>query len=197
MTWKKLKVTYLLLLIASAISLSFLSINQDQRTHSSVSNAAPTTTTSFLDHPPPTAPQTTTTSTTTTTTTLPTTTTTSQASTSPAASFSDGDVWDPLADCESGERRSDGSVIPGTANWAAQGRYEGGLQFDPYTWDAYVASGKPYALVGYPDAAYKATREQQITVAIRVRDGVEGSSDPYLNAQGWEAWPTCRHEVGV
>lgn len=75
--------------------------------------------------------------------------------------------------------------------------YEGGLQFSSDTWDDYVAAGKPYALIGYPDAAYNATREQQITVAIRVRDGVEGSSDPYLNAQGWGAWPTCRHEIGV
>lgn len=95
-------------------------------------------------------------------------------------------VWDDLADCE-----ADG-------NWALDALYDGGLQFDPAgTWTPYVAAGKPYALKGYPAYAYQATREQQIVVAIRVRDGVKGSSDPYLNAQGYGAWPTCRHVVGV
>lgn len=87
----------------------------------------------------------------------------------------------------------------GPTGWASNtgNGYEGGLQFSHSTWVDYVAEGKPYGLVGYPAHAYDATREQQITVGIRVRDGVEGSSDPYLNAQGWGAWPTCRHEVGV
>lgn len=122
---------------------------------------------------------------TTTTTLIPTTTSTSTAAPIHAAAATVSNVWDVIAHCESG------------GNWAKQGRYEGGLQFSPYTWTAYVASGKPYGLIGYPSRAYEATREQQITVAIRVRDGVKGSSDPYLNPQGWNAWPTCRHDAGV
>lgn len=90
-----------------------------------------------------------------------------------------------MAECESG------------GNWAKHGYHEGGLQFHPDTWTAYVAAGKSYALAGYPAHAYDATREQQIVVAIRVRDGVKDSSDPYLNAQGYGAWPHCRHNVGV
>lgn len=141
------------------------------------------TTTSFLDHAPPTHPQSTTT---TTTTPPPTTTTTFQASTSQVASSSD-DIWDRMCSCECG----------GVCNWANNSYHDGGLQFHPDTWTDYVAADKPYGLVGYPVHAYEASREQQIMVAIRVRDGVKGSSDPYLNPQGWNAWPTCRHEIGV
>lgn len=129
-------------------------------------------------------------STTTTTTTLPsTTTTTSTASTYQAASSSTitNDVWDVIAKCET----------PPDGNWSARGTYEGGLQFLPSTWTSYVAAGKPYGLVGYPAHAYDATREQQIVVAERVRDGIKDSSDPYLNPQGWNAWPKCRHDAGV
>lgn len=91
-----------------------------------------------------------------------------------------------MADCE-----ADG-------NWGARGgTYEGGLQFLPYMWESYVAAGKPYGLEGFPEHAYDATREQQIVVAERIRDGVEGSSDPYLNPQGYGAWPHCRYEAGV
>lgn len=142
------------------------------------------TPTVWVDHPPPTYS----TTTTTTLTTLPptTTTTTSPESTYQAVSLSEStDVWDKLADCESG------------GNWGSRGTYEGGLQFSPSTWSDYVAADKPYGLVDYPPHAYDATREQQITVAIRVRDGVGGSSGPYLNAQGWNAWPTCRYAAGV
>lgn len=94
--------------------------------------------------------------------------------------------WDIIAECESG------------SDWAStRGSYEGGLQFDPYTWTAYIAAGKSYGLNGYPTHAYNASREMQITVAIRVRDGVPGSSGPYLNPQGYGAWPVCRHRAGV
>lgn len=135
--------------------------------------------------PEPTTTTTLAVTTTSTSTKVSVTSTTTTTYTSPVVSITNqNDVWDDLAQCES------------NGNWAARGRYEGGLQFDPYTWDAYVANGKPYGL-GFPDAAYKASREQQIQVAIRVRDGVKGSSDPYLNAQGWNAWPNCRYEAGV
>lgn len=79
-----------------------------------------------------------------------------------------GTVWDRLARCES------------SGNWASSvGLYEGGLQFHPSTWDR----SKP---AGYPDAAYQASREQQIAVAERV-----------LARQGWGAWPACASELGL
>lgn len=121
------------------------------------------------------------------TTTIPPTTTTLKASTYRAASSS-SDVWDVIAKCET----------PPDGNWGYRdGHYEGGLQFDPYMWTSYVANGKSYGLVGYPAHAYDATREQQIVVAERIRDGIKESSDPYLNPQGYGAWPTCRHRAGV
>lgn len=79
-----------------------------------------------------------------------------------------GTVWDRLARCESG------------GNWASSvGLYEGGLQFHPSTWDR----NKP---AGYPDAAYQASRAQQIAVAERV-----------LARQGWGAWPACASKLGL
>lgn len=79
-----------------------------------------------------------------------------------------GSVWDRLAACES------------SGNWASTvGTYEGGLQFHPSTWDAYKPSG-------YPEAAYQASREQQIAVAERV-----------LASQGWGAWPACARKLGL
>lgn len=84
------------------------------------------------------------------------------------ASATGSTMWDSLARCESG------------GNWSASaGLYEGGLQFHPSTWDR----NKP---AGYPDAAYQASREQQIVVAERV-----------LASQGWSAWPACASELGL
>lgn len=81
---------------------------------------------------------------------------------------SGGTVWDRLAQCESG------------GNWASSvGLYEGGLQFHPSTWDRNKPSG-------YPDAAYQASRAQQIQVAERV-----------LARQGWGAWPSCASKLGL
>lgn len=81
---------------------------------------------------------------------------------------SGGTVWDRLAQCESG------------GNWASSvGLYEGGLQFHPSTWDRNKPSG-------YPDAAYQASRAQQIQVAERV-----------LAQQGWGAWPSCASKLGL
>lgn len=100
--------------------------------------------------------------------------------TTPAAPVvAQGDVWDRLAQCESGGRWHIHDAV-----------HEGGLQFAVGTWDDY----KP---AGFPEGAHQATREQQILVAVRVRDGVPGTSDPYLNAQGWGAWPTCSRRIGL
>lgn len=79
-----------------------------------------------------------------------------------------GSVWDRLAACESG------------GDWdARRGQYEGGLQFHPATWDRNKPSG-------YPDAAYQASREQQIVVGKRIQA-----------TQGWDAWPACARELGL
>jgi hypothetical protein len=137
-------------------------------------------------------PRSTTTSTTSTTTTPPSTSTTAappstttSTTTAPRLAVATVGVWDQLAGCEADGR------------WQLDARYDGGLQFDPPTWTAYVAAGKPYALEGVPAYAWQASREQQIAVAVRVRDGVPGSSDPYLNAQGWRAWPRCSRILGL
>lgn len=75
--------------------------------------------------------------------------------------------WDELAACESG------------GNWqSTAGHYEGGIQFDPHTWDAY--GGARYA-----PSADRATREQQIAIGRKV-----------LAAQGYGAWPGCSASTG-
>jgi hypothetical protein len=77
--------------------------------------------------------------------------------------------WDELAACESSNR------------WTVtRGVYQGGLQFDARTWDAFAPA------MGYPADAHLATREQQIAVAERV-----------FIAQGAMAWPTCAPRVGM
>jgi hypothetical protein len=100
-------------------------------------------------------------------------------------------VWDRLAECESGNWINGGaSFETGSArwDWAKPGVgvppwgttiHHGGLQFYPGTWTA-------YKLDGYPQYAYDATREQQIAVGERV-----------LAAQGWQAWPTCSSKLGL
>lgn len=100
---------------------------------------------------------------------------------------SGGTVWDRLADCESGDWDADSNPIPGTARWdygvtfAHEGyeRFEGGLNFDPGTWDGFRDPGMP-------DHAGHATRVQQITVGERVQA-----------AQGWGAWPVCSEKIGL
>ena len=85
-----------------------------------------------------------------------------------AAAAQRNTVWDRLADCESG------------GNWSINtGTYDGGLQFHPDTWRAY--GGAEFAAY-----AHQATREQQITVAERVRADA-----------GWGAWPACSRELGL
>ena len=79
------------------------------------------------------------------------------------------DPWDSVAQCES------------SGNWSTNtgNGYYGGLQFNPRTWQSY--GGQAYA-----DTADHATRSQQIAIAEKV-----------LQAQGWNAWPTCSKRVGL
>ena len=102
-------------------------------------------------------------------------------------------VWDALADCESGNRARDGSVVEGSARWwYGDPSYEhpswglemfhGGLQFLPATW-SWVA---PMVIDSPPHFAWQATKEQQILVAMRTQE-----------LQGWEAWPRCARKIGL
>jgi uncharacterized protein YabE (DUF348 family) len=88
----------------------------------------------------------------------------------PQPVISDGEVWDQLAQCESG------------GNWAINtgNGYYGGVQFDKQTWDA--NGGGQYA--AYP---HEATREQQIAIATKVRDA----------RGGYGAWPACSAKLGL
>jgi len=78
-------------------------------------------------------------------------------------------VWDDLAQCESG------------GNWAINtgNGYYGGLQFSHPTWHGY--GGGEFA-----EFPHQATREQQITVAERLRA-----------ARGYQPWPACRAKLGL
>ncbi len=79
-------------------------------------------------------------------------------------------MWNRLARCES------------TDNWAIDtgNGYYGGLQFDARTWRAY--GGEKYASL-----PHRATREQQIAVATRLRD----------DRGGYGAWPACARKLGL
>jgi hypothetical protein len=87
----------------------------------------------------------------------------------PEPQISQTNVWDQLAECESGQR------------WSYNGGsgYDGGLQFLPSTWRAY--GGREYA-----EFAWQASREQQIDIAERVLADV-----------GWRAWPACSRKLGL
>jgi uncharacterized protein YabE (DUF348 family) len=87
-----------------------------------------------------------------------------------APEVSEGSVWDRLAECESG---GDWSINTGNG-------YYGGLQFDKSTWDGY--GGQQYA--EYP---HQATREEQIAIAVKVRDA----------RGGYGAWPSCSAQLGL
>jgi resuscitation-promoting factor RpfA len=78
-------------------------------------------------------------------------------------------VWDRVAQCESG------------GNWSINtgNGFQGGLQFTPSTWRGF--GGTRFA-----PSANQASREQQIAVAERV-----------LASQGWNAWPVCSHKAGA
>jgi hypothetical protein len=88
----------------------------------------------------------------------------------PPASPAAESVWDRLAQCES------------SGDWAIDtgNGYHGGLQFDAGTWRAY--GGTEFA-----PSAHRATREQQITVAARVRD----------DRGGYGSWPACARKLDL
>ena len=87
----------------------------------------------------------------------------------PAAQAAPSVNWDAIAQCES------------SGNWAANtgNGYYGGLQFSLATWQGY--GGAEFA--AYP---HEATREEQITVAERLRA-----------ARGYQPWPACRAKLGL
>ncbi|MFT5222369.1 MAG: hypothetical protein ACI867_000668 [Glaciecola sp.] len=88
------------------------------------------------------------------------------------------EIWNVLADCESGDWVR-GVPKPGSHRWdSTAGYFEGGLQFAPPTWDGFRDPDMPAS-------AYDATPVQQIVVAERV-----------LERQGWKAWPVCSRKVG-
>jgi hypothetical protein len=86
-------------------------------------------------------------------------------------SVASGSIWDEIAQCESG------------GNWAINSGngYYGGLQFLLSTWQ--INGGTAFA--AYP---HQATREQQITVAERVRAANGGS---------YGAWGACASSLGL
>ena len=89
---------------------------------------------------------------------------------SSAPAVSNGATWDKLAKCESG------------GNWAINtgNGYQGGLQFNKQTWQAY--GGGQYA-----PTADQASREEQIAVAEKVKD----------DRGGYSAWPSCSSKLGL
>jgi resuscitation-promoting factor RpfB len=88
----------------------------------------------------------------------------------PQPVISDGEVWDRLAQCESG------------GNWAINtgNTYYGGLQFNKSTW---LSNGGG----DYAPLPHQATREQQIAIATKVRDA----------RGGYSAWPGCARKLGL
>lgn len=86
-----------------------------------------------------------------------------------SAQAAEGNVWDRMADCESG---GDWDINTGNG-------FYGGLQFWHPTWQSF--GGQDFA-----PYAHQATKLQQITVAQRV-----------LQAQGPGAWPVCSVRAGL
>ncbi len=79
-------------------------------------------------------------------------------------------VWTTLAACES------------SGDWAINtgNGYYGGLQFDDGTW-------RDYGGTDFAPRADRATREEQIEVATRVRD----------DRGGYGSWPACAAKLGL
>lgn len=90
-----------------------------------------------------------------------------------------GDVWDRLADCESGSRDRHGRVIPGSARWSlnSSNGYFGGLQFSLESWRWVGGSGYPH----------EHSREEQIARAKVLQRRI-----------GWRrGWPSCSRRLGL
>jgi hypothetical protein len=92
------------------------------------------------------------------------------ATAEPASAPQSSRTWEQLAQCESG-----GDWTTDTGNG-----YAGGLQFDAATWKAY--GGDRYA-----PSAEQASKDQQITVAEKVRQ----------DRGGYSAWPACSKRLGL
>lgn len=93
-------------------------------------------------------------------------------------------VWLRIADCESGEWDADADPIPGSARWsygaeADHHLFEGGLHFEPSTWE-------DFRDLDMPPHAGEASPVAQLVVAERV-----------LEEQGWTAWPVCSRKLGL
>lgn len=86
-----------------------------------------------------------------------------------ASASSSNNVWDAVAQCESG---GDWSINSGNG-------FYGGLQFTNQTWNGF--GGGQYAA-----NANEATKEQQIEIAQKV-----------LQTQGPGAWPVCSQKAGL
>ena len=97
----------------------------------------------------------------------------------------DPEVWDRVADCESGDWDADAEPRPDTARWDYGldfdhgDIFQGGLNFHPDTWETYRDPDMP-------SHAGRAERVEEIEVAERV-----------LEDQGWEAWPVCSEMMDV
>jgi len=122
-------------------------------------------------------PTSTTTSTTTTTTTVAPTTTNavSPPITTPKTTIASGDIWEALANCESGGR------------WDYNGGsgFDGGLQFLPSTWTRLHTHWG--ANSGY-EFAWQAPREIQIQVAIL---------NMQVSSGAHSQWPVCSKKIGM
>lgn len=93
-------------------------------------------------------------------------------------------VWLRIADCESGEWDAHADPIPGSARWSYGSEpdprlFEGGLHFEPSTWEEFRDPNMP------PHAG-EASPVAQLVVAERV-----------LEEQGWTAWPVCSRKLGL
>lgn len=90
------------------------------------------------------------------------------------APASSGSVWDAIAACE-----SHGNWSTNTGNG-----YYGGLQENMGFWTTYDG----LAFAARPDLA---SREQQIVVAERARDGYSNRKGEHFKARGYTPWPYC------
>jgi hypothetical protein len=105
----------------------------------------------------------------------------------PAPPASERNVWDRLAECESGLWVDGGaSFVEGSARWDYEyGRYLGGLQFDQPSWD-WASEVGGHGFVGVNPATVP--REVQIQHAETLLA---------IHPAGWGAWPTCSRLLGL